>query len=107
MRPGNRRAVVLSAVVAASFAVPGGVPFLLAALVLLVTCLWLHAPWRFIWGLAIASLVIAVPLSASTSIEGAADRITLLFLLLMSLVVVSAIREERLEDGWAGEDGTP
>ena len=97
---------LVATVVAASLAAVGGVPFLVGSLILLVICLRLHTPWLFIWRLAIATLVTAVPLSALSPVGGAADRLTLLFLLLMSLVVAGAIREARLDDELA-DDGSP
>ena len=96
---------LVAAVVGASAAVLGGVPFLLGSLVSVVILARLHSPWRFVLGLAIATLVMAVPWSAS--MEEVADRITLLFLLLLSLAVAGAIREARLEERLADDNGAP
>ena len=96
---------LVAAVVGASAAVLGGVPFLLGSLVSVVILARLHSPWRFTWGLAIATLVMAVPWSASMA--EVADRITLLFLLLLSLAVAGAIREARLEERLADDHGAP
>jgi hypothetical protein len=93
---------LLAAIVGASSAVLGGVPFLLGSLVSIVVLARLHSPWRFTVGLAIATLVVAVPWSASME---DADRITLIFLLLMSQAVAGAIREARLEATLADDHG--
>jgi hypothetical protein len=101
----HRLVALLAAIVGASSAVLGGVPFLVGSLVAIVILARLHSPWRFMVGLAIATLVVAVPWSAS--MEEVADRITLLFLLLMSLAVAGALREARLEERLADDHDAP
>lgn len=71
--------------------------------VLAMACWALRPAWPTTWALALACLGAALPASVSTS-GGAADRLTLAFLLLMTAATIGMVRAHRAEEV-AAEDG--
>ena len=97
MRTAASRLIGLAAVVAGVLAWDGGVAFGCGMCVLAVACLALRPAWPTTCVLALACLCAALPMSVSTSRGGAADRLTLAFLLLMTAAAIDMIRAHRAE----------
>jgi hypothetical protein len=98
LRTRAERLVGLAVLVAGVLAWRGGIPFASGICVLALACWALHPAWPTTWALAIACLAAALATSVSTSQAGAADRLTLAFLLLMTAATVGMGRAHRAEE---------
>jgi hypothetical protein len=98
MKPTTKRLAIPAAIIVAAIAVPGNLLFTCGAIALLTACLALRLHEHLLLALAAGCLVAAIPAGVSQSAGGAADRLTLVFLVLMSSAAVSLIRQLRAED---------